>query len=397
MIQKILSPYKNLSKEIWLLAVITLINRTGAMVIPFLSLYLTKSLNFTLIEVGSIMSFYGFGSFFGTWIGGKLTDLFGYYKVMYTSLFLGGILFVLLQYLETFWDFGFGIFILIFVVDLFRPAMWVAIQDYSSDETKTRSVTLIRLSINLGFSFGPALAGLIIATIGYKGLFWIDGFTTFTAGILLYHYLFQKSILTKTKKEIAKLTSPYKDTPFLIFWFAMFLMAVSFVQFIETLPLFYNDVIHLDEQSIGYLLALNGGLIFLIEMPIVEYLEKKHNQIKLVIVGLVLFALSFIVLNTFHSTLIAVIGMLLLTFGEIFSFPFSNTFAMERSKKGNQGSYMALYGMTFSAAFIISPKMGMYVLDRYGYTTLWNLVTIILILSILIMLLLRRAMDKEKN
>jgi predicted MFS family arabinose efflux permease len=44
------------------------------MVIPFLSLYLTKSLNFTLIDVGWIMSFFGLGSVVGTWLGGKLTD-----------------------------------------------------------------------------------------------------------------------------------------------------------------------------------------------------------------------------------------------------------------------------------------------------------------------------------
>lgn len=396
MIQKLLKPYQNLSKEIWILSFITLINRTGAMVVPFLSLYLTKSLNFSLIDVGYIMTFYGFGSLFGTYIGGKLTDKIGYYKVMYVSLIIGGFLFFVIQFLESFWQFSIGLFVLITVIDIFRPAMWIAIQDYSTDENKTRSVTLIRLAINLGFSVGPALAGLIIAVLGYKALFWVDGFSTLIAGILFYVYLFQKTTLkVKSNKEKAQQLSPYRDVQFLLFWFAIFLMGFSFVQIIEILPLFYHDVIQLDEQIIGLLWALNGGLIFLTEMPIVESIDKKFNHIKIIAFGLVLFALSFIILNTYHTLWVAIIGMLLLTFGEVFSFPFSNTYALERSKKGNQGSYMALYGMTFSVAFILGPNIGMYVVAKFGYNTLWYSMVGVLMLSFVILQLLKKNINQN--
>lgn len=81
-----INTFRGLSKEVWWLALITLINRAGTMVIPFLSLYLTKSLDFTLSDVGWIMSFFGLGSVVGSWIGGKLTDKIGYYKVMFFSL-----------------------------------------------------------------------------------------------------------------------------------------------------------------------------------------------------------------------------------------------------------------------------------------------------------------------
>ena len=87
-----LATFKGLSKEVWWLALITLINRAGTMVIPFLSLYLTESLEFTLSNVGWIMSAFGLGSVVGSWLGGKLTDKIGYYKVMASSLFLSGIL-----------------------------------------------------------------------------------------------------------------------------------------------------------------------------------------------------------------------------------------------------------------------------------------------------------------
>jgi predicted MFS family arabinose efflux permease len=163
--------FNGLSKEVWWLALITFINRAGTMVIPFLSLYLNKNLNFLMPDIGWIMTYFGLGSVIGTWIGGELTDKIGYYKVMLVSLLLTGIFFILLQYLTTFHGFCAGIFIVMLAADAFRPAMFVALNAYSKPKNKTRSLTLIRLAINLGFSAGPAVGGLIIIGIGYEGLF----------------------------------------------------------------------------------------------------------------------------------------------------------------------------------------------------------------------------------
>ena len=98
MFEKIIDPYRGLSKEVWFMALTMLVNRAGAMVIPFLSLYLTSHLGFSLNQVGWILSFYGFGSVAGVFMGGKLSDRLGYYKVMYLSLIATGIVFFIIQY-----------------------------------------------------------------------------------------------------------------------------------------------------------------------------------------------------------------------------------------------------------------------------------------------------------
>jgi predicted MFS family arabinose efflux permease len=55
------------------------------------------------------------------------------------------------------------------VADMFRPAMFVSLATYSKPENRTRSLTLVRLAVNLGFAAGPALGGLIIMNMGYGG------------------------------------------------------------------------------------------------------------------------------------------------------------------------------------------------------------------------------------
>ncbi|QNM85691.1 MFS transporter [Polaribacter pectinis] len=393
-----INTFRGLSKEVWWLSLITLINRAGTMVIPFLSLYLTKSLNFSLSDVGWIMSFFGIGSLVGTWLGGKLTDKIGYYKVMLFSLFLTGIFFVLLQFATTFNEFCLGIFIVMLVADAFRPAMFVALNAYSKPENKTRSVTLIRLAINLGFSAGPAIGGIIIVSIGYQGLFWVDGITCALAGILLLNVLHPKKARILDKVKVENPVSAYKDKAFWVFFIAMFIFGFTFLQYFSTMPLYYKDVRMLSELEIGLLMGFNGFFIFVFEMPLIKWLENpKNSKIKLVAIGLFLVAISFTILNATSWFGILLIGMLLMTVGEMIAFPFSNAFAVERAKKGNQGEYMALYAIAFSLSHIFSHNSGMQMVDKFGFEFTLNVLTVLALIGVFILLFLVTILKKEKE
>ncbi|MBD0779084.1 MFS transporter [Maribacter sp. ANRC-HE7] len=389
--------FKGLSKEVWWLALITLVNRAGTMVIPFLSLYLTQSLGFSLANVGSIMTSFGLGSLVGTWIGGRLTDKIGYYKVMLVSLVSTGFLFIGVQFLEGFWPLCIGIFILMVIADAFRPAVFVALSAYSKPENRTRSVTLIRLAINLGFSAGPALGGIIITSLGYGGLFWVDGFTCMVAGVLLLIVLHPRKSKVLDNVYHKSPTSAYKDTPFLLFIVAMVLFGFAFVQYFSTMPVYYSAIHSLSEFQIGLLLALNGFFIFVFEMPLIKFIEgRSWSKISNIIFGLCLTALSFLILNLFSWIGVLAIGMLLMTVGEMIAFPFSNAFAMDRARRGNQGEYMALYSMSFSIAHIFGHNSGMQSIAHFGYELTWYGITVVCLLGISLLLLLRNTLITRK-
>ena len=390
--------FRGLSKEVWWLSLITLINRAGTMVIPFLSIYLSESLSFTKPHIAWIMSSFGLGSVLGTWLGGKLTDKMGYYKVMLVSLFITGILFVFLQYAQTFEEFCLGIFLVMLAADAFRPAMFVALSAYSKPENKTRSVTLIRLAINLGFSAGPAVGGIIITSIGYQGLFWVDGITCVLAAFLLLKVLHPKKVKVLDQVKVQNPVSAYKDKAFWIFFVAMFIFGFVFLQYFSTIPLYYKEVRLLSVLEIGLLMGFNGFFIFLLEMPLIDWLQKtKNSKIKLVAIGLFLVAISFLVLNLTSWIGILIIGMLLMTVGEMIAFPFSNSFAVERAKKGNQGEYMALYSIAFSLSHIFSHNSGMQMINKFGYEKTWYVITIFALFGVFILYVLMMVLKKENS
>ena len=398
LINNYLNTFKGLSPEVWWLSLITLINRAGTMVIPFLSLYLTKSLHFTLSDVGWLMSAFGLGSVVGSWLGGKLTDKIGYYKVMVFSLISTGLLFIALQFLDAFEAFCFGIFLVMLVADSFRPAMFVALSAYSKPENKTRSVTLIRLAINLGFSAGPAIGGLIITTLGYGGLFWVDGITCIAATLVLINVLNPKKTKTLDDVKIENPKSAYADKAFLIFLLAMVLFGIVFLQYFSTMPLYYKDAHELSELDIGILLGMNGFIIFALEMPLIKWLENStFTKTGLMLFGGILTGSSFLILNFTTWSGILIIGMLLMTFGEMIAFPFSNAFAMDRAKKGNQGEYMALYSIAFSIAHIFGHNAGMRLVDKLGFDNTWYIVTILAGLCVFLLFILSEYLNSKKK
>lgn len=393
-----INTFRGLSKEVWWLALITLINRAGTMVVPFLSLYLKDNLHFTLSNVGWIMSAFGLGSVAGSWLGGKLTDKIGYYKVMAYSLWITGILFIGLQFLNTFASICFGIFVVMLVADSFRPALFVALNAYSKPENKIRSLTLIRLAINLGFSAGPALGGIIIVGLGYGGLFWVDGITCIIASIVLLDVLNPKKATELDKIKIENPVSAYKDKAFLVFLAAMMLFGIVFLQYFSTITIYYKDIHKLSELQIGLILGMNGFLIFIFEMPLIKWLENtRYTKLGLMFFGAVITGLSLLILNFTSWAGVLIVGMLLMTFGEMIAFPFSNAFAAERARKGNQGEYMALYSISFSFAHIFGHNAGLQMTSQLGFDNTWYIISGIAAICALLLFILNAHLKRFKK
>ncbi|MFY7739784.1 MAG: MDR family MFS transporter [Flavobacterium sp.] len=374
--RKYIDNFRGFRREVWILTLVTFINRAGTMVLPFLSKYLNDDLHFSYEQIGNILVCFGIGSMVGSWLGGKLSDKIGFYKIMVFSLFVSGLMFFGLQYVTSYIGLCIAVFSIMVVADMFRPAMFVSLGAYAKPENRTRALTLVRLAINLGFAAGPALGGLIIMNIGYKGLFWADGATCILAISIFWLLVKEKKKPAESKEAKALLeanrASVFKDRPFWIFLFMCVITGVLFFQLFTTIPLYHKKQFNLNELQTGLLLTLNGILIFFMEMPVVSYIERnKLNKVKVVTIGCLLMTISlFLLLINFWAGIL-IIMMLFMTVAEMFAFPFSNSFAMSRAPKGHEGRYMAIFTMSFSAAHILSAKIGMGVVAAYGYQMNW--------------------------
>lgn len=379
MITKTIGLYKNaytgLSKSTWLLSLVMLINRSGTMVVPFLTIYMTQRMGVGIGKAAMVMSIFGAGSIVGALIGGKITDRFGFYYVQLVALSGGGIVFMLLGLMKSYAAICVTTFFLSLVNEAFRPANTVAVAHYSTEENRTRSYSLNRLAINLGWAVGSALGGFIAAH-SYHLLFWVDGITNILAAILLYALMApSRNQHTQQRPYSKPVTSQsvYRDKQYLVFIGLQILFAMCFFQLFSILPVYYKSQLHISESYIGLVMSCNGVLIVMIEMILVYKLEGRIHKLNAIAAGTLLVGLSYGILNAHFIPvlLLPFISMLIVTFGEMLAMPFMNSYWIARTNAGNRGAYAALFTMAWSAAQVLGPFLGGQVAEHYSYDLLW--------------------------
>jgi predicted MFS family arabinose efflux permease len=375
--------YTGLSKDSWWLSAVMLVNRCGTMVVPFMTLYLTRQLHYSLAKAGIIMALFGAGAICGGFLGGRLCSLFGFYRVQLVTLIGGGTMFLLLGQMRSFPLLCICTFVLSLVNESFRPANSLAIAHYSKPENLTRSYSLNRLAINLGWALGGTLGGFIAAR-NYHLLFIIDGFTNIGAAILLRIFLSPARLETKVApaKQRTGDWEAYKDLRYLLFSLLVVLYAYCFFQLFSTLPVYYAQVLHLPESRIGLTMAANGIMIGAFEMVLIYKLQHKAMPLQFVKWGALLIAASFLVFNFIPGGFaLALCSTLLVTMGEMLSMPFMNTYWVARTNEHNRGQYAGLYTVAWATAQVLGPGTGSLFADRFGFTALWWLIGSISIIA----------------
>ncbi|MEO8770015.1 MAG: MFS transporter [Ferruginibacter sp.] len=378
--------YSGLTRRIWLLSVVMLINRIGTMVLAFMTLYCSH-LGYTIQQGGLVVGIYGIGAVSGALLGGKISDKFGFYYTQFFALCCGGILFIVLGQMNTYLTICICTFFLSTVNEAFRPANATAIAHYSTKENRTQSFSLVRLAINIGFSAGTAIGGFL-ASVNYKLLFWVDGFTSISAAIFLLIILPKVSLSQQkapvvTKGNSSESTSPYKDKKFLYFLFFQVLFAICFFQLFTTVPLFFKQKLHLNEYWIGVVMASNGVLIAIFEMVLVFKLEGRQSYLVLMRYGAILMGCSFLLLNLplLSGLLVALLALFVLTIAEMISMPFMNSYYISRSSEQSRGQYAGLYTMSWSVAQVIGSTSGSGIADKFGFSDLWLIIFVICLVA----------------
>lgn len=385
MIKKIALAYQNsfsgLSRETWLLSWVMLINRIGTMAVPFMGLYVTRFLNRPLTDATLLISLFGVGSFFGAIAGGFLTDKIGFRPVQIFAQLVSGGLFIVFSYMRHFPSMCLLTVLISFISESFRPANFTAIAAYASEGKQTRSYSLNRLAINLGWAIGGSLGG-IIASINYQLLFWVDGISNMLAGLCIVFFLpSTKTIkkLIKTEVDNIKALAPWQDAVYIKFTIICTLFATCFFLLFRLIPLFWKTDWHINEAYIGMILGVNGIIVAIFEMVLVSLLENKRSPFSYIFVGVLLTASAYFLLMApaYFPVALALLCVTLISIGEMLTLPFINGFVMKRSNATNRGQYAAAYTLTWSIAQVIGPLGGGFVAEKFGYRVLWALMAVI--------------------
>jgi MFS family permease len=373
--------FSGLPREIWYLSVVMLVNRAGSMVMPFLSLYVSKQLEMGDVAAGLIMTFWGLGSCFGSFLGGALADRLGPFRVQIGSLFFNALGFMLLSQMTSFWGLTITVFLTSLAADSFRPANGASITMLTPPELHKRAFALNRLAINLGFTVGPTVGGFL-AAYSFQFLFWIDALTCLIAAGV-FAWLLGPHLPDHTRAPADEADSnggtadrwPWANGPFLFFLLLTFATFCVFFQLISTFPLFLHKQYLLSPQLIGVLFAMNTIVVVAFEMILIHWLDQR-NAMRLIAWGSLLMCLGFGMLPFGFGFWYALLTVMVWTVGEMLAMPQMLAYVASVSSRRTRSMYMGFQTTCVAIALMVGPLIGtmLYAQDPNGF---WHWGTVV--------------------
>jgi MFS family permease len=367
-----LNPWSDLAglpRDSWLLALATLVNRAGTMVLPFLALYLTRELRFSAGQAGAALAVYGVVSLIISPIAGRFADRFGHQRILVSSLILGGLGFWALPWLRTLPSVMAGMAVLSAVSESMRPATLALVGDLAPVPLRRQAFALNRLAINLGMSVGPAAGGLLAAH-SFRTLFWVDGATSVAAGLLLRAYPLRPREHLEAAAAAPVRFSAIGDPRLRYVILCVLPVVLVFFQHGAAMSVWMVEGLGFSTRDYGFLFTVNTLLIVLLEVRL-NGLTSHWPPGRALAVGAALVAAGFGALAFSTPYWAIVITVVVWTFGEMILFPANAAYVSELAPRNRRGEYMGFYSMTFGLGFALGPWIGLATYQSLGPTALW--------------------------
>jgi len=335
------------------------VNRLGTFVLPFITLYLTTDAphRYSAPQAGVAVAMYGAGGIVAQAAGGLIADRLGRRNAIAISMGAASVLTLGLWRATSLATIYPLMVALGASAELYRPAAGALIADLLPSDQRVTAFTLYRLAVNIGWAVGLALGGFIIEH-STTALFLGDAATSLVFGLISLAFLPHG---TRTAKhEEAHLPTARRsildDRGFLLFLAAVLITGTVYAQNASTFPLHLRDAGH-RPSVFGLLQALNGILIVLLELPVIQWTQR-HARTSMIALG------QFLIGAGFFSLLVAeripaLIGMVVVwTLGEMIESPVSATYAADRAPARARGRYQSAYGSMFGLAWMLGPVIG---------------------------------------
>ena len=385
----------------------TLVNKLGTFIVPYLTLVLLRDLHMAEREAGYLIFAYGAGSLVSILAGGVLTDRLGRRRTLLLSLIGSGVLALVMGLLPSPRFFvpllvAFG-----FIADLYRPAASAMIGDLLPSSRRASGFAGLRMVVNLGWAAGTALGG-VLADRDWRLLFLGDGLTTLAYGVLVYFLIPEtRPAPARPIEAVAAApaapragsgngSSPFRDAVFLESVAITFLFTLIFCSNLVVLPLTVTQSAGYPAVVFGALAAVNGGMVTLFELSLVEKL-KRFRRLRLAALGYALVGLGFGMVGLVMHWGFFLLAVVIFTLGEILSAPQQMAFVADWAPPEARGRYLSLYQATWSVAFAVNPMLTLPLHAALGDRAFWGLAPLVALPGIVALLRLDRTADRPER
>lgn len=353
-------------QQIWVLFIGTLVSSFGgSMVMIFFSPYLLRmGVSASIIGLGITLSV-GFGAI-SELISGSICDFLGRKKLIVFGLASGSILLTIMG-LTT------SPFLLILLnvlcgisFAILTPSVNAIVADIFQNNRRVEAYGLLKVAFNAGYGIG-AIVGGFLAAFSYPLLFFIDAICSAIYFIIVLLFLRESApISSKETFGFLQTTKEYiviaKDRLFLLFSLYSLLLWFGYSQSMTPFSIYSIKYIGINESQLGILWSINTWIIVCFQILISRFIKKFHIM-QIMIMGSLLYSISFLIIPFLRDFKTIIIFIVLLTLSELVISPTLSAGVAMFAKKERRGRYMGLFGSLRSFGWSIGPFIGCLTID----------------------------------
>lgn len=336
--------FRDLPAPFWVLCGGTFVNRFATFVLPFLAMFMSRE-GFTAAEAGYAVMAYGAGGFLCSFIAGPLADRLGRNRVLAAALALEAVMVFLLGQQTTFAGITAMTFLAGFAGQGVGPAVSGLVGDIVPPAQRLHAQLALRLAINAGFAFGPAVAGFV-AVHSYFALFATDAVTSLIFATMALLFLPRGNAAPREQAGWAPALASLRRTPgMLSVLLAGICCSFLFRQISTSLNL---EVLQrgFAESTAGMLMSLNGFIIICVEIPLMAATTWLSLRAGMGF-GIALMGCS-LTINAIHGPIwLLFASMAAFTLGEMLTLPRQATLVVELSPPDMRARFAGFTGFAW--------------------------------------------------
>ncbi len=384
MFSKVKKTYKEFPDTFWVISFASFIDNIGSfMLMPFISIYMTRTFGIGMIEAGIVFLIVGIGSLIGGIIGGALTDKFGRKSMALYGLLISGLFSVILIFVNDIITLYFVVGLMGIVGSLGGPARGAMVADVLPPDQRAEGYGILRVVVNLSATIGPALGGFL-ATQSFMWIFIGDAISSVIAAIIFFFKIPETKPTKKVEgtdvpekpETIGQSMGGYKDVfrdwKFIFFIGVSMIMSLVYMNMNFTLPVFLNDDLTLSPQIYGWLISMNAFMVVILQFYVTRKV-KKFPALVMIAIGNLLYGIGFAMYGFISSIAFVFIAMIIITIGEMIIAPFAQAIAANFAPEDKRGRYMAVYGWSGLVPMMFGNIAFGAIMDNFNSIWVWYL------------------------
>lgn len=349
----------DLPRPFWVLMAGTFVNRIGAVVQPFLALYLAGPRDLTPATVGVVLACFGAGSLVSQVLGGYLADRIGRRATLVIGMTGTAACFMMLASVRHLALIAVAATLTGLLLDVYRPAMSAAVADLVPPHARPRAFALIYWAVNLGVAVAGVLGG-VLADRSYWLLFTLDALTCVAFAVLIARAV-PETRPKSSSGDPGSYLHVLRDGLAVGLFASTLLGSLVYLQQVVTLPLAVRHS-GLSASAYGLIYAVNP-ITVIVAQPFVLRLIDRFRVVPTMVAAELILGIGFGLTAFADSIGLFALTVLIWTIGEIGFNAVGPALIAEIAPPELRGRYNGLMGVAFGGASLLGPLVGTWVFD----------------------------------